>query len=219
MEESDGVFAKRRRNLLIVGVVIIIISVANPDIKVIEIFGIDFDFTGKIWLIWLGLTLWLFYVIMRVYSFYNTIIKVERDKARNKFIYSDGEGRVYWLNILKIFSKELSLELRENAKNQQEKEMSFVVQTPFEDLLESYIEEGKIWISFQCRNRERKMIGRAEDKEVNFEILPEKKAYFSKRKRLYKLDESWWEYSFIFGFGIISVMALIFGWIRVFSCI
>lgn len=214
MDESDGVFAKRRRNLLIAGVVIIIISIANPNLEKLKLFDIEFNFKNRQWQIWLGLFLWFSYTVIRVWTYYFTYIHQEYLKAKRNFIYSTFEGKKYFYSIL----EKRRYEIEQKRKREETSRIS-VNYDNFEQRLNSYIDDGEIpgkavFILNVVKNLPIASTSTLTE-EIEFAVNSNMKAYFKKRKRQFILNDNWWEYVFLIIFSSVVLVSLISSWIRI----
>ncbi len=108
--DSKGVFGRRRRNLMIVCVLMIFLLIANPEITTIRFLGITSDFSNRTWLIWVGLGLWLIYSVMRAKSYYKTYL-TEEGFYWNEFVYWKGYGRKRWVDQAKKAERSVEYEL------------------------------------------------------------------------------------------------------------
>lgn len=219
IDDSEGLFGKRRRNLMIVGIIIIILALLKPTLKEITLFGIVFDFTDKLWVIWIGLTVWFGYAAMRVYSYYNSYVRDKIKSSINLFVYWEGGGHKYWKNLLEVKRQELE----DQMKDPQSKTWS---PTPFvrlahvglgDNSLKSFVANGDIPGTLQMYfvKEAPGTISPDITLDVEFSISSEQQQNFIKRRAEYRVNDEWWEYTFTKMFGIVSLCALSFGWIRV----
>ena len=214
MDESDGVFAKRRRNLLIAGVVIIIISIANPNLEQLKLFDIEFNFKNRQWLIWLGLFLWFSYTVIRVYTYYYTYIHQDYLKTKRKFIYSTIEAKMYFLSVLENYRSEL-----EKSQRQKRYGHITVIYDNLDLVLNGHLENGRIpskahfnlTIESQQEINPRRSITQLIEIPVSSEI----NRHFIKRKRQFILNDNWWEYVFLIIFSTSVSASLIISCCRI----
>ena len=221
-DESDGVYAKRRRNLMMVSVLIIILSVAKPIISKITLFGIEFKFEGYEWGIWLGLTLWFIYATIRVYTFYNKYKKYDVLAEKYRYIYWEGIGQHYWPVYLGNWLKKQTEIEKEKALESGRKvhsiAYSFTAIEELKQLIESGLIPGSPILPFILKYRESSAMLKEEMYlEVEFNPNSEKAREFDQRQSEYRYNDDWWEYTFLAIFAGVSSVALIIGWIRVFG--
>lgn len=215
MDESDGVFAKRRRNLLIAGVVIIIISIANPNLEQLKLFDIEFNFKNRQWLIWLGLFLWFSYTVIRVYTYYYTYIHQDYLKTKRKFIYSTYEGQKYFFSVLE--NNRRSLEMSHNQPRYRNARVTVENMEPImNEYLENGIIPGKALFYLTLENIQGVGTRKSVEQLIEFPVNPEINKHFKKRKRQFILNDNWWEYVFLIIFSTVVLISLIISWIRLF---
>lgn len=218
MEESDGVFAKRRRNLFIVGVVIIILAVANPDLSNLKLFDIEFNFEGRVWMIWFGLLIWFIYVCIRAYTYYNTFIHEQNVRDKNKFIFWDKGGSVFWRKMYNKSCIDLGNNYNDNyfkRTHRRLKKTRVRYQGNLDDVLIECINNGdipgKIRLIFEVEHED----GLDNmDEVIEFKEDPEMIDYFKRRKVLYATNDNWWEYTFLFVFVGVAILSLAWAMIR-----
>lgn len=213
MDESDGVFAKRRRNLLIAGVVIIIISIANPNLEQLTLFDIEFNFKNRQWLIWLGLFLWFSYTVIRVYTYYYTYIHQDYLKTKRKFIYSTYEGQKYFFSVLE--NNRRSLEMSHNQPRYRNARVTVENMEPImNEYLENGIIPGKALFYFTLENIQGVGTKKSVEQLIEFPVNREINKHFKKRKRQFILNDNWWEYVFLIIFSSVVLISLIISWSR-----
>lgn len=215
MEESDGVFAKRRRNILIVGVIIIILVVVNPILNKITLFEIDFNFEGKIWQIWTGLSIWFIYVSYRAWTYFVSNIRPSFKQNRRLFIYWSDGGKEFWEGIIEDLRLEL---LKENdvigdnvSFNVSLADSRHTIITLKDNVLWSRMPFTQNVIYLNNCNADKFTV----DKNICFVPNKEMKKHFAKRRRKYIFQDDCSEYMFIFLFAVLVVEAIIVAWLRI----
>ena len=215
MDESDGVFAKRRRNLLIAGVVIIIITIANPNLDKLKLFDIEFNFENRQWQIWLGLSLWFLYTFIRVWTYYFTYIHQEYLKTKRIFIYSTFEGKKYFLSLVE--NNRRSLEMSYNQPRYRNARVTVENMEPMiNEYLENGIIPGKALFYFTLENIHGVGTRQSLEQLIEFPVNTEIKKHFKKRKQQFILNDNWWEYVFLIIFSSVVLVSLIISRIRLF---
>lgn len=207
MDESDGVFAKRRRNLLIAGVVIIIITIANPNLDKLKLFDIEFNFENRQWQIWLGLSLWFLYTFIRVWTYYFTYIHQEYLKTKRIFIYSTNEGKIYFLTVLENYR--IELEILQKQKRYGHITVNYDnLDTVLNDHLENGRIPGKANFNLTVESKQEINPRRSITRLIEIPVSSEINRHFIKRKRQFILNDNWWEYVFLIIFSTAVIASL-----------
>lgn len=222
LEESNGVFAKRRRNLIIVGAIIIVLAVAKPSITEVELFGMDFNFIGRDYLIWIGLSIWLLYSTVRVYSYYISHSVVNLQKHKRLFIYKDDRGLSIWdkkaknriINLKNLFGTQKP----SNSNHIKVRDVVFngSLDGQLQPMLELGVIPGEATINVIFRYWNSGDYHTTLN--IDFNLDEENKKYFKQRKRKYLISDAWWEYRFLWFFVFAAYSGLIIGWLRVLIC-
>lgn len=211
--DSNGVFAKRRRNLLTIGVIIIFLALLKPKVDEIVIFGVEFDFTRYYETIWIMLGLWLLYAAFRAYAYYNTYLKLVK-YSWNEYIYWRDSGKRIW--------NECAERGRRNLINKLKNESPSIVDVVFEgDIkkkLKDQVRTGEIpgngvRIYFLIKNVEG-LDDELTSEDIDFNIPHNMNKYFKKRKNKRFYFDDWWEYKFVVFFALFSVGFWIFGFLQ-----
>lgn len=202
---------------MIVGIVIILIATLQPDMTELKIFGIDFKFSGRTWVIWLGLTIWYLYAVMRGYSYYRTNYYDNLIKNKRRFIYWEGKGKSYWTQIAEARRREVEKDM-ENELTAENERLIIWKEDP-EQLLR-YIERGEVpgikKFKFE-RTKKHKPYSETSSRkgvrvDIDFAIDENHTRYFRKRKREYRVNEPWWEFTFLRYFVLVSGLFLLTCW-------
>jgi hypothetical protein len=214
--DSTGVFAKRRRNLIIVSIVIILFAFLKPKLEAFTLSGINFEFKGYSLFLWIGLSFWFGYAGMRARAFYKTYLG-DAGFYFKEYVYWSGIGRNRWIRIAKEAEKNLKNEMIVDAK----RDLSLNLQADYEDVIRFQIKNGNIpgiiTLDFVLLDKEKnndEIFEKTVSKKVEFNMNPDMEEYTKQRKSQYRTLDNWWEYDVLKIFAIAGFVFLIVGFCR-----
>lgn len=211
MEESEGAFGKRRRNVLIVGVITLALVIGRPNMEKFELFGLEFSFKGREWIIWLSLTIWMIYVVIRAVTYYSTHLKSGVIEQKIKFIHPE--------YILKILQQMVIDQMKQNQDIASKAPNYSGNQTLTDHTIVSILSNCKVPCKYLMEelhfhtDADYKQITQQVSYHINLSLNDKQLIDIKKNRIRYFFSDHWWEHSFMFIFITCVGFALVYQWI------